>query len=145
MSAPAVLDPSKVSLSILGVAVSGYAQGSFIELAYVDDETSEEVGSDGEIVVVRSKNRMATLKLTLNPTAAANDLFNAAAEAFRNGVAGGIGSMLLKDLTGRALASAESAWVKTRPALTFGKEVSDMHREWVFAMNPVAITVGGNY
>src|SRR5712664_983775 len=128
MAAPAVLDPSQFSLSVMGVAVSGYAPGTFIEIDYAEDETTEMVGADGEIVVMRSKNRMATLKLTLTPTSNANDQFNAAAELFRAGAPGGVGSMLCKDLNGRAVASAESAWVKTRPPLAFSKSVSDMTR-----------------
>ena|SRR5712664_1177268 len=145
MAAPAVLDPSQFSLSLMGVAVSGYAPGTFITIAYDEDETDEMVGADGEIVVMRSKNRKGTLTLTLTATAAANDQFNAAAELFRAGAPGGVGSMLCKNLNGRDVSSAESAWVKTRPPMSFSKAASDMTRQWVFSVNPLALGLGGSY
>jgi hypothetical protein len=48
MAAPAILDPSQYPISIAGFTITGFADGSFIEISRDEDAFKDYSGGDGE-------------------------------------------------------------------------------------------------
>lgn len=147
MAAPATLDPSQYPLSIAGFTITGFADGSFIEISRDEDAFKDYSGGDGEAVRLRNKNRFGTVKITLMQSSKSNDILSALAAVDETGaaVAGisvGSGSFQCKDLNGRMVSSAESAWVKKQANVKLGDEHEP--REWEIRVNPLLMFVGGN-
>ena len=65
MAAPAVLDPSKFSITLAGSVLSGFAPGTFIEISRDEDSIKDKAGADGEVARIRVLNKLGTCKLTL--------------------------------------------------------------------------------
>ena len=67
-------DPKSILVTWNGILVSGYADGTFVELERNEDGFSTSVGDCGDVTRVRMNNRSGTLKLTLKSEAGVNNL-----------------------------------------------------------------------
>jgi hypothetical protein len=142
MAAPATLDPSQCIVIFNGQQLQGFAPGTFVKPSRDEDAVSKTTGADGEVVRVRNRNRGGSVTVTLLQSSASNDVLSAMANLDENGLPGGVGALLVKDNTGRALYSAEAAWVKKQPDGEHAKEATT--REWVIDCAVLAMFVGGN-
>ena len=118
-------DPTKVSFSWNGVAAVGIADGDFITWEHDNDEASSYVGTRGEGINVYSPNKMTTITVTLQSASPTNALWTALYDAKTEGQA-----ICIDRSSGAALAFAEKAMVKKKPALTRGRDNPVV--EWVF-------------
>lgn len=142
MAAPATLDPSQLLAVFNGSQITGYFTGSQVKVVRNEDAMTLVVGADGEAARIRNRNRSGTIEFTLHQASASNDILSGMANLDEAGLPGGSGALLIKDLTGRALYSAESAWVKKQAEGEHGKEIGG--RTWVLETNNLAVFVGGN-
>ncbi len=147
MAEPAKLDPAQYPISIAGFLVTGFADGTFIEIARDEDTWKDYVGGDGEVCRVRNKNKMGTVTIRLQQSSASNDILSALQSVDDVGgtVAGisvGSGAFQCKDLLGRMVASSESAWVQKPADIRLGDEHEP--REWKIRCSKLAMFVGGN-
>jgi hypothetical protein len=109
----------------------------------VQDSYTLQVGTDGEATRSRTNNRSHTITLTLMQSSDINDLLSAVHTIDINSAGGaGIGPLIVKDGSGRALYIAEKCWVKKPPAVEFGREAGP--REWVFETNNMIRLDAGN-
>lgn len=133
--------PDKIRPSFLGVPITGFADGTFIEVEYAENAYELYVGADGEPARARVLNENATVKITLKQTSPVNDLLSAIARRDRT-LGTGVGAFFLKDLLGTTVVSSGEAYIEKMANITFGKEIEG--REWTFRLGRADILVGGN-
>ena len=133
-------DPGQVDFNVGGRDVSGYADGTFIDVQRNVDQATLIVGSDGESTVALSQNRSGRFICTLQQSSPLNDYFSSLAEALENR-SGGFVPITVKDNNGTTLASGKKCWVVKRAKTTFAKDPEN--REWIFETGNLALTVGG--
>lgn len=134
-------DPAQVSVIFAGIIVEGYADGTFVLAARNNPSFSLKVGASGEGARAKSNDRSGTVTITLMQSSASNDLLSAQA-ALDEASGDGIGSLLIKDLSGTTLVSAETAWIQKPSDMERAKEISDA--QWVIETDVLNMFVGGN-
>jgi len=135
-------DPNNVQLILGGVGISGYADGTFINLTYDEDLYNKTVGADGEVSRSKTTNRSATLTITLKQTSSSNDALSALYQLDES-EDGGVVPMMIKEIgTGTTLVFTQAAWVQKLPDLNFSKDIED--RQWTIATSQLESYIGGN-
>lgn len=133
-------DPAQVVFTFAGNLITGFAEGSFVEVSRDEDAFTKHVGSDGEVARTRNRNRAGSVKVTLMQTSESNDLLSAQA-ALDEAAGTGVGSLQVKDLGGTTLHDSPNAWIRKVANTTFAKEAGT--REWVIDCDNLSMTVGG--
>lgn len=134
-------DPKQVVISIGGVPMSGFSEGTFLEVDRDEPTWNKVVGADGLVTRSKTNNLSGTLTLTLKQSSPSNDVlsgFLAIDEATNQGVV----PVLVKDLSGNSIYFSANAWITQYANSTFGKDISD--RQWVLSLDEVEIFVGSN-
>lgn len=134
-------DPKQVIVTIGGVPMSGFSDGTFLEIDRNEPTWNMVVGADGLVTRGKTNNFSGTLTLTLKQSSPSNDVlsgFMAIDEASNAGVF----PVLVKDLAGNSIYFAGQAWVTQYANSTFAKDITD--RQWVLALAEADIFVGSN-
>jgi hypothetical protein len=134
-------DPSQVSVVFGGIPLSGFADGTFITVMRSEDAYTKESGADGVVSRSKSSDRSGEATLTLSQTSPSNDVLSGIALLDENSNTGVL-PFIIKDNSGRTLASSGNAWIRKVSEASFGKELEN--REWVFDIADLEILVGGN-
>lgn len=134
-------DPKQVVVIFGGRQVRGYADGTFVEVVRDEDMFSLYVGADGESTRAKSNNKSGSVTVTLQQSSPSNDELSELALADELGNAGVL-PLLVKDGSGRALFTAEQAWIQKMADSAFGNETET--REWVIRTGELIPFVGGN-
>ena len=134
-------DPKAVICSIGGVPMSGYPDGTFIEISRDDVAFTKVVGADGTTTRVKSNNTGGTLTVTLKQSSPSNDVLSAFAQADERANLGVV-PILIKDLSGNSISFSATGWVQKLPDQIFANEINN--RVWVFDLADVDIFVGSN-
>lgn len=134
-------DPNAVTLVFAGIPVEGYADGTFVNVARNNPAFALTVGSSGEGARAKSNDKSGTVTLTLIQSSLSNDALSAIA-ALDEASSDGVGPLLMKDLSGRSLYAAETAWIQKVSDAEFAREITS--REWVIETDSLEVFVGGN-
>ena len=120
-------DPKKVLIACGTHSVTGLADDAFVSVEPAGEGVTKKVGCDGEIVRSISPDKTSTVKITLLQTSDSNSflqqMYN---QDQQNG--DGIFPLMIQDLMGGVLFSAEEAWVAKQS--TFARVKADTNREW---------------
>ena len=102
---------------------SGRGSDEFVRIENESNIAEDDAGVDGEVTVSRSKDKRATVTLTLMQTSVSNDLLSVIANAMRSAPSGtgGIHPLLIQDQNGRALYTAANAWIQKEPDIAKAK------------------------
>jgi hypothetical protein len=133
--------PDRVTITWKGNLITGFAEGTFVEVERDEDAFTKYVGSDGAVTRTRNLNRSGKITVTLMATAAINDQLWADAifdESFGNEE----GPIEIADLSGAMYCSATYAWVMKMPKVERAKESGTV--VWVFDCAELAINPSGN-
>ena len=122
-------DPKKVTMSFGSHIVTGFADDSFITIEPHGDGITMQYGCDGEIARSATPDDTYSVKLTLLQTSESNSFLQEAYNRDRH-TCDGMLPLLIKDLRGGVVFSAEYAWVLNSTSRTFGKEANNT--EWEF-------------
>lgn len=117
-----------ILVSLGSHALTGAADGDFLTIEPGGDGTTKKVGAYGEVVRSISPDQTANVKITLaykSPTVAFCQ------EQYNKDQTGtdAVFSLLIKDLRGSIIFSAEEAWVAKNPARSFGQEAPTVEIE----------------
>lgn len=136
-------DPKKVIISLGGVPITGYADGTFVTIDAPNDLFTSTSGADGNVSRTKSNDYRNEVTITLKQSSLSNDYINSLAELDR--IANiGARPLQINDLSGTTLFFWDAVWVQTYPSVEFGKEEGE--RAWVFGTTQaVARNVGGNF
>lgn len=134
-------DPAQIIVSFKGVQLQGFAPGTFVRVERDEDTFGEQAGAGGDVVRVRSRNRMGKVTVILLQSSPSNDYLSArAAEDELTGIA--YGEISLKNLNGATIvAGGSDAWIRKPAQIEYGAEVSN--REWVFQVADLDLNVAG--
>ena len=134
-------DPKSVIVSVGGVPISGYADGTFIEISRDDVAFTKVVGADGNTSRVKSNNTGGTLTITLQQTSPSNDILSAFAQADEL-TNSGVVPILVKDLSGNSIYFSATGWIQKYPDSIFANEINT--RAWVLDLADLDMFVGSN-
>lgn len=134
-------DPASVVISVGGVPMSGFADGTFLTVDRDENAFTKVTGADGTSTRVKSNNRSGTMTLTLKQSSPSNDILSgfAALDELSNL---GVVPIIIKDLSGNSLFFSATGWVQKYPSTEFAKEISN--REWTLDLVDVDMFVGSN-
>ncbi len=132
---------SEMTIIFKGVIVEGLADGTFVTVGRKNPAAVGITGSDGEGARAMSNDKSGTCVCTLLQTSVTNDFFSDIQFADENG-GDGVGKLLVKDGTGRTVASAETAWIEKLSDAEFAREITN--REWTIETDHLEMHVGGN-
>jgi hypothetical protein len=125
----ATYDPKKVIITFGGVPLSGFADGTFINVTGASDTFVKSVGADGEVARGRSNDETCEVTLTLMQTSLSNVYLNTVKEADKIS-SSGVKPLSITDLSGTGLMFWPQAWIRKAPDVEYAKEVGD--RAWIF-------------
>lgn len=143
MPNPAVktFDPKMVVITWGVIAISGYAEGSFVRVNRSGDAFAKSKGAGGDIERINRNQGDFDVSLTLQQTSSTNQEL-AAALAADIATNAGVFPLTIKDLLGTTLFFAPQAWICKDPEWEDGDELNS--REWAFDTGIGANLVGGN-
>ncbi len=117
-------DPKKILISLGSHAVKGLSDGTFVTIEANGDGITKKVGCDGE--VVRSIDPDSTAKVTLTLLMQSPTIAWAQQTYDRDRTTGdGTFPVLIKDMKGGLVFSANDAWIVKPPNREFGKDMPD--------------------
>ncbi len=139
--AVATFDPKSVIVTIGGVAMSGYADGTFLEITADQQQFTKVTGADGYTTRVKSNDYGALMTLTLSQSSPSNDALSGFL-ALDRATNAGVVPILIKDLSGTTIMFAGTGWIRQFPDVTFANEISN--RAWQIDLAEADIFIGGN-
>lgn len=123
--------------------VSGYVDGTFLNISRVIPSATLYTGADGSNARVVRAVKNCDVTLTLHSTAESNDILSQLHIRDQDSRDGrDTFSITIKDTIGRTVASAGTAFIGTSPDIDFGTEISE--RDWVLHAIGMSIFEGGN-
>jgi hypothetical protein len=134
-------DAAQVVLTVNGVAIGGYADGTFISVEREEQSFTKVVGADGTTSRAKSNNRSGSLTVTLKQTSPSNDVLSALLqqdELTNDAVV----PVLIKDNSGESRLFSATGWVQGLPTVEYAKEISN--REWILDLADIEFAVAGN-
>lgn len=133
-------DPKQVTLTFKGYLITGYAEGTFIQVARNEDSFETSVGADGKVTRVRKNDKSGTITVTLQAESPSNAVLSGFLLA--DELSGtGYGNVQVKDLNKVGLCAAPNAWVQKPADVENGDTAGN--REWTIACDELEISQGG--
>lgn len=128
-----VYDPKKVSVTIGGQTVFGYAEGSLISIDKADNVTSTVEGCDGNDTTISvSPKRGGTATLTLQHTSPFNKFLYAWAEAYARDPSSATVLMPFQIDDPASVQINTICWLEQVPSFGLAAETSEL--SWVFRL-----------
>jgi hypothetical protein len=117
-------DPKKVIITLGGVPIGGYADGTFVQIDPNSETWQKKVGADGEVARSLSNDNTHTMQITLMQTSLSNAYLRTVMNADK---LTGLGMLPLSftDLNTGDIHFWPQAWVSTTPPLGRAKETTD--------------------
>lgn len=138
--APKTWDPLQIVLTFKGYEISGYADGTFLTAARTEETFTLNVGAQGHVTRVMSRNRSGTIVITLQMSSMSNGILSQIMEDDeRNGT--GTGDVQLKDLAGNTLIHGDEAWVMKPADAGHAKDLES--REWTIQVASLEMHLDG--
>lgn len=134
-------DPGRIIVVFKGAQIQGYADGTFVKASRSAETFKSNVGAGGDVVRVRSRNKLGQVVITLQAASSSNDVLQAIADADEN-TGAAYGSLMIKDLNGTTLVVASTAWVVKPADAEYAADASN--REWTIECAELKISNGGS-
>jgi hypothetical protein len=117
-------DPKKVIITLGGVPIGGYADGTFVQVDPNSETWTKKVGADGEVSRSLSNDNTHTIQITLGQMSLSNAYLRTVMNADK---LTGLGMLPLSftDLNTAEMHFWPQAWVSTTPSLGRAKETTD--------------------
>ena len=129
-------DPAKVIMTLGGVPINGFADGTFIDISAAAKGFGRKTGADGEVVRAKSHNNCHDVTITLQQSSLSNKYLSA-----MNQIDRATGKNLLPftitDLNGGTILFWPQAWVEVPDSWGYAADVTD--RAWVIHTGQIAI------
>lgn len=133
--------PDQITINFGGVDLQGFADGTFIKAVRNQQSFKIKVGAAGAVTRIRSRDFTGMVTLTLQAISDSNDFLQAQLELDeQTGL--GVKPLLVKDLNGLMMCTADKAWVRKVPDM----ERSDdgPNTEWEFECAKLVIHHGSS-
>lgn len=123
--------------------VTGFAEGTFLNLEPVTERFVPVYGAKGEPYRAHNPVKAFNLMATLSQTSHSNDVLSLLLASDRETLNGTF-TVTLKDSSGTTIFSDDSAYIGTEPTQSFAGGGTIESREWTIHMPSVAYNIGGN-
>ncbi len=133
-------DPGLIVLSLAGIPIGNFAEGTFVTAERATDAFATQVGAGGDVTRVRSRNKTGTVTFTVMAESPSNDALSAL-HLQDEALGTGAGTLSLTNLNGTTLVEAPIAWIQKVANVTYGDQAEG--REWVVACSQLEMFVGG--
>lgn len=137
----ATYSPDQISFVAASLIITGFAHDTMITVARKTPTWESTVGSDGFVTRRQSMDKRGDITITLDMSSPSNDdlsaLFNADEKTGK-----GVFPIMIKDGSGRSVASGANAWILQPATMEFGNGI--LGRQWTFEVAVLAMNVGGN-
>ncbi len=135
-------NPARVVVTVAGQQITGFADGTFVQVEPLSDGVSSQAGADGEVARALSSDHRHGVTLTLQQTSPSNAVLSALTDVDQ-ATCGGTFPITVQDLCGSQLFAAPQAWPVRKAKVEYSNEITP--REWVFHTGkPITNVVGGN-
>lgn len=121
----AIYDPDFILFTWNGIMITGFASGTFLQVSRMTDTNSSEVGANGDVTVVRSRDKRGTITFTLMKESPVNDLL-AAVLKIDEATNLGKGVAEVRNLNGTTLHHATVSWLRKPPDDAFSTEADSI-------------------
>ena len=135
-------DPTKLTVIVGGVIVTGFSDGDFITAKRDEDLYMKRVGADGHVARARNGNKSGTIEIKLLQSSPAVTQLSSLV-ALDNFFFDGdilIPIAIVSPGDGAELVASTQSWLKTAPEMVFGKEVGE--RTFVFDCADLKLSIG---
>lgn len=132
--------PDLVDVIYKGIQITGFAEGTFIDVERETDSFTKKVGSLGDVARTRSLNKSGKITITLMDTHPTNDLLALVIIADEQD-GSGTGAFTLKDRSGRSEVRASDVWCMKIPKMTKAQATGNV--VYVFEAASIFIKHGG--
>ncbi len=134
-------DPKQVQVIVDGNPITGFADGTFVEVEFDEQQWNKVTGADGLTSRAKTNNYAGVITITLLSTSSGNDILSALWNRDRRSNTGVV-NVLIKDATGRTVWSSPQTWIQQIPTQSFSKDTEE--RSWVLDSAGLAGHAGGN-
>ena len=139
-----IYDSNEVSIVFAMIPIDGgFGEDEFCKISPAAESFVETVGVDGSVTRSKTNNRMAEVTITLMQTSDANDALSVLVnldESLPGGA--GVGPIMIRDKSGRALHVGAKAWIKKKPDRVFKKGAEG--RQWTIQVANLVSFDGGS-
>lgn len=133
-------DPGRIVLVTMGVQIQGYGPDTFVKASRNEDNFTEQVGANGDVVHIRNRNRTGKITFTLQDASPSNDLLSAIANADElTGLA--YGATLIKDLNGTTLVQCANSRIQKYADVEYGADAGT--NDWIIMCAELEMFIGG--
>lgn len=134
-------DPKKVIITLGTIIISGYAEGTFVQIAGSGDNFEKVKGADGGVDRVNKNTDDYTVTITLKQTSITNDALSALLASDKKLNTGTV-PLSIVDLSGTSLFFATQAWIAKEPDDEYGDSLAN--NEWKIDTGVAEKFTGGN-
>lgn len=131
-------DPKQVVVTLNGMRLQGFSEDSMVKVTFTSPVFETVAGADGKTTRVRIHDDRAVVTVSLMQSSDGNKILSSMLnrdKATPNGA--GVGTLMIADLSGQVLIHSDTAWIKGRPEMEFGKKVNA--RSWEIEASDVTI------
>lgn len=133
--------PDQVDIVFKGIPITGFADGTFVEIEREVDTFTKKVGSLGDVARTKSLNKSGKITITVMDTHPVNDaLAGVLSDDEQDG--SGIGAFTMKDRAGLTIAQATDAWCMRVPKITRAQVTANV--VYVFEAASIFLQHGGS-
>lgn len=115
-------DPDKVVITVGGYGITGFADGTYVNITRDSDDFSDVAGADGEVARAKSNDKRGAIVLTLMQTSKANAVLSGLAQS------GAVVTVTIQDQNSEGGYASEQSWVLKPADAAFSKQIET--REW---------------
>lgn len=134
-------NPGDVVITYGGRVISGFADGTFVNVSRNENAWSLQVGTDGEGTRSKSNNRSGQFSFSLMQSSDSNEYLSGLALVDEQSGDNAL-PLQVKDNSGTSIYNAETAWIVKVPDSEFSREAGP--REWVLETDVLVSFVGKN-
>jgi len=133
----------QIFVSFFGLPLGGWADGEFVRIERENPAFEDVVGTDGEVTRYKTMDERATVTIRTMQSSPVNDQLSALHNSDKNTPGGvGVGALLIQDLQGTFVSTAEKAWISKEPDVSFDRAPTE--REWVIRVARLVTVHGGS-
>jgi hypothetical protein len=133
-------DPGRIVMVWNGIQIQGYGPDTFVKASRNEDNFTEQVGANGDVVHVRNRNRAGKVTFTLQDASPSNDALSSAAVADElTGL--NFGALMIKDLNGTTLIQAANARIQKYADAEYAADAGT--NDWVIMCAELEMFLGG--
>lgn len=133
-------DPKEIIVTFGGAILTGFSE-DIVTVERSEDQVTDEIGADGEVVRILSNDRRGNIRISLLPTSPSNSVLSIVANSDEL-TGGGVRTIVIKDNRGNDLHAAGECWIQKQPEVIQNKTAAP--RVWNLRCADLRMIVAGH-